>query len=208
MRWSLFPLAALMLAAQPPGHTLEIDNPWVRVYRVKQGPREAAPPHEHPDAVVVSLTEVRQRLGARELALQAGEVGWVEAGRYAEENLSDQPLELVLVELKPGAPPNPSPPVTLDPVKIDPQYHTVPFENDRVRALRTVLEPRIQSPLHEHPHYVVVYLTELHTTMRMADGRELDNPRRPGDIAWRDALKHETVNIGPRTAVEIQLELK
>jgi quercetin dioxygenase-like cupin family protein len=208
MRWSLLLLTAVTLAGQPTGHTLEIDNPWVRVYRVKQAPRETAPPHEHPDAVIVALTDVRQRLGGRDLALMAGEVGWVAAGRYAEENLSDRPLELVLVELKPDAPPNPSPPVTLDPVRIDPQYHTVPFENDRVRALRTVLEPRIQSPLHEHPHYVVVYLTELHTTMRMADGRELDNPRRPGDIAWRDALKHETVNIGPRTAVEIQLELK
>jgi len=66
----------------------------------------------------------------------------------------------------------------------------------------------VKSPQHEHPHYVVVYLTELHTTMQMADGRVVDNPRRPGEVAWRDALKHITENVGPRTAVEIQVEVK
>ena len=58
--------------------------------------------------------------------------------------------------------------MTLDPVKLDPKYHTVDFENERVRVLRTVLEPHIKSPLHEHPSYVVVYITELHTTMALA----------------------------------------
>ena len=28
-----------------------------------------------------------------------------------------------------------------------------------------------------------------------------------GEVAWRDALKHETENIGDHTAVEIQVEL-
>ena len=36
----------------------------------------------------------------------------------------------------------------------------------------------------------------------------VDNPRRPGEVAWRDALKHQTENIGEKTAVEIQIELK
>jgi len=35
-----------------------------------------------------------------------------------------------------------------------------------------------------------------------------DSPRRPGEIAWRDALQHETKNIGDHTAVEIQVEIK
>ena len=112
----------------------------------------------------------------------------------------------VLIELKPGAPKSPA--VGLDPVKLDPEHHIVILENDRVRAIRTILEPHLKSPRHEHPHYVVVYLTDLHTTMTMADGREVDNPRKPGDIAWRDALSHVTENIGEKTAVEIQVEIK
>ena len=77
-------------------------------------------------------------------------------------------------------------------MKLDPEHHPVVLENQRVRVIRTILEPHLKSPMHEHPHYVVVYLTELHTTMKMGDGREVDNPRRPGEVAWRDALKHAT----------------
>jgi hypothetical protein len=62
--------------------------------------------------------------------------------------------------------------------------------------------------MHEHPHYVVVYLTELHTSMKLGDGRVVDNPRQPGDIAWRDALKHQTEQMGDKPAMEIQVEIK
>lgn len=195
----------------PADYKVEIENDWVRVVRSKRGPHANAPMHEHPAHVVVFLTDVHQRVtGAdgkvQEIRRKAGEIAWGDPVRHAEENLSDRPIEAVVVELKPGA--SRSAPVTLDPVKLDPKYHTVPIENDRVRVLRTVLEPGVKSPLHEHPHYVVVYLTELHTTMTLADGRTVDNPRRPGDVAWRDYMKHETVNVGERTAVEYQIELK
>ena len=113
-----------------------------------------------------------------------------------------------MIELKPRPADYKAAPIALDPVKLDPPHHLVPLENDRVRVLRTILEPHLKSPMHEHPHYVVVYLTELHTTMTLGDGRTVDNPRRPGEIAWRDALRHVTENIGDRTAVEIQVELK
>jgi len=121
---------------------------------------------------------------------------------------SDHPVEYVLVELKPGAPKAKGWPVELDPVKLEPKYEQVPLENSRVRVLRTILEPHLKGPTHDHPSYVVVYLTELHTTMKLADGRLVDNPRRPGEVDWRDPLKHETENIGEHTAVELQIELK
>ena len=161
--------------------------------------------------VVVYLTDVHQRISGaddhvQDITRTSGAVAYRDGGRYAEENVSDGPAEAIVVELKPGAPKSPR--VTLDPVTLDPQYHTVPFENDRVRVLRTVLAPHVKSPLHEHPHYVVVYLTELHTTMELGDGRVVDNPRRAGEVAWRDAMKHVTENVGDRTAVEIQIELK
>jgi hypothetical protein len=44
--------------------------------------------------------------------------------------------------------------------------------------------------------------------MELADGRVVDNPRRPGEVAWRDFMKHSTLNVGKKTAVEIQIELK
>jgi quercetin dioxygenase-like cupin family protein len=185
--------------------TVEIENQWVRVLRVKLAPHEKAPEHEHPDSVAVYLTD----LGSH----KAGEVAWFEAtklaaAKRAEENLSDHPAEYVLMELKPGAPKAKGWPVTLDPVKLDPIHHQVPLENTRVRVLRTILEPHLKGPTHDHPSYVVVYLTELHTTMTLADGKQVDNPRHPGELAWRDPYRHTTENVGDRTAVEIQIELK
>jgi hypothetical protein len=202
------PRAAGALGA---GDTLEIENDWVRVWRLKRPPHDKTPAAEHLPAVVVYLTNGHQRITGsngrpRDIVQMAGTVLYLDGARYADENVSDRPLEAVVVELKPGAPKSPR--IALDPVVLDPTYHTVSVENDRVRVLRTVLAPHVKSPVHEHPHYVVVYLTELHTTMELGDGRVVDNPRRAGEIAWRDALKHATENIGDHIAVEIQIELK
>jgi quercetin dioxygenase-like cupin family protein len=200
-------------AVSPDIYKVEIENQWVRVLRVKLAPHQVSKPHTQSAGVAVLLTDVHATVtnvggGNVSLDQQAGQVINVNAATQprVEENVSDQPIELILVELKPGAPP--SPPIALDVVKLDPEHHPVVLENDRVRVLRTILEPHLKSPMHEHPHYVVVYLTELHTTMKMADGREVDNPRKPGEVAWRDALKHQTEQMGDKTAVEIQIELK
>jgi len=202
------------VAVAPTLYKVEVDNAWVRVLRTTRAPRSKSPMHSHPATVVVCLTDTRQRMTSAngtvsEVSHKAGDVVYNEPVTHAEESLSDQPLEAVVVELKRNAPASPAEPkVTLDPVKIDPKYHIVALENARVRVLRTILEPGIKSPLHEHPHYVVVYLTELHTTMKLGDGREVDNPRRKGEVGWRDYMKHETLNIGKETAAEIQVELK
>jgi uncharacterized RmlC-like cupin family protein len=201
------------VAASPRAYMVELENQWVRVLRLKLAAHETTALHVHPDIVGVLLTDVSVTVTNADRTTQlvtrrAGDVLYQPGmPAHSEQNMSDQPLEVVVVELKPGSAGS-SAPVSLDPVALDPGHHPVLIDNPRVRAIRTILEPRLKSPMHEHPHYVVVYLTELHTTMKMADGREVDNPRRPGEVAWRDALKHETENIGEKTAVEIQIELK
>jgi quercetin dioxygenase-like cupin family protein len=207
-------LTVLMVAASAASQSIasqtkvEIENAWVRVLRVKQGPHEKSPERQHPDSVAVYLTAIHQRVNGVEVGHKSGDVAWLEAAKNTEENLSDRPLEYVLVELKPGAPKAKGWPVALDPVKLSPAHELVPFENDRVRVLRTILEPHLKGPTHDHPSYVVVYLTELHTTMTLADGKQVDNPRRPGEVAFREPYRHTTENVGDRTAVEIQIELK
>jgi quercetin dioxygenase-like cupin family protein len=212
-------LSAAALCAQdavqvsPGAFKVEIDNPWVRTLREKLAPHEKIALHQHPPSVVIYLSDTQERLTgpdnqSRDVAHKKDEVAYFGATSFAEENLSSQPLEQVVIELKPAANGHSSKPVALDPVKLDPEHHLVALENARVRAIRTILEPQLKSPMHEHPHYVVVYLTVLHTTMQMADGKLVDNPRQPGDIAWRDYLKHQTENIGDKRAVEIQVEIK
>jgi quercetin dioxygenase-like cupin family protein len=199
----LIGVVPVIAAAQTVGvhiDNAEIDNAWVHVSRVHLAAHEKLATREYPASVVVYLSDTRQT--------KTGGTAYFPAGARTVENPSDQPLEEVIIEFKPGAPRPPYAPITRDPARIDPKYHTVDFENDRVRVLRTVLEPHIKSPMHEHPPYVVVYVTELHTTMALSDGRLVDNVRRKGDVAWRDALTHSTENVGGQTAMEIQVELK
>jgi quercetin dioxygenase-like cupin family protein len=196
-----------------PAITVEVDNAWAKAVRARMAPREKGKVAWHLPSVVVYLTdgaERRRRSGRSDEVHvhEAGDVAYVNEGAYAVDNDADTLAESIVVELKMPASKEPQPRVTLDPVVLDPEHHPVLLENARVRVLRTILEPHLRSPMHEHPHYVVVYLTELHTTMRLGDGRLVDNPRRPGDVAWRDFLKHETENIGEKTAVEIQVEIK
>jgi len=209
----IFLLSSCLLGTCLASEKTEIDNAWVHVVRVTQTPHEKSEMHKRPATVVVYLSALHQKItGAdgkvQDLKKKAGDVAFFQAASDSEENVSDDPLEKIVVELKPGSPKTTGWPVKLDPVKLDPQHHPVPIENDRVRVLRTILDPHVKGPLHEHPSYVVVYLTELHTTMTLGDGRKIDNPRKPGEVAWRDALKHETENIGEKRAIEIQIELK
>jgi len=210
---SLCLCALSVITATAASEKVEIENQWVRVLRVTQEPHDKSPMHEHPASVVVYLTDLHQKItGAdgrtHELRKKARDVAYFDATKQSEENISDKPIEAIVVELKPGAPKAIGSPVKLDPVKLDSKHHPVPYENDRVRVLHTILDPHVKSPQHEHPSYIVVYLTEFHTTQTLPDGRKVDNPRKPGEIAWRDALKHETENIGDKRTEEIQIELK
>jgi hypothetical protein len=207
----LAPPAIAGTVTGPDGQKLEVDNRYVRVYRSQLPARGKLAARDYVGSCVVYLADVDELVTSadgkvKEVRHKYGDVDWIEPGRYSMENLTDHPTEAVIVELK--AERVKDAPVTLDPIKIDPHYHSISFENDRVRAIRTVLEPQVKSPMHEHPSYVVVYLTDLHTKMKMADGREMDNPRKPGDIGYRDRLTHQTENIGKKTAMEIQVELK
>ena len=73
--------------------TSEIENDQVRVVRLKLGPHESTPmfTNDFPQ-VVVFLTDRGTH--------KAGEAIWAKAGSRKEENQSDKPVELVIVEVK------------------------------------------------------------------------------------------------------------
>jgi hypothetical protein len=209
-------LAAILIAAAPISAQetkSEIENQWVRVVRETQVPHAKTTMREHPPQVVIYLSSFQERIigtsgKAVTIRRKYGDVAYFDAGTYAQENVSNLTINDVAVELKSTSERSKSMPVALDPVQLDPKHHRIRLENDRVRVIDTILVPHVKSPAHEHPHYVVVYLTELHTTQTLPDGRVVDNPRSAGEVAWREATKHVTENVGARTAEEIQIELK
>lgn len=94
------------LRVDPEDYKLEFENSQVRVIRVRMAPQRQVPMHEHAlDRVVVCLTDQNSSMttpgGETETVHhKAGDANWGGPTRHKEFNLSDKPLEVVVVELK------------------------------------------------------------------------------------------------------------
>jgi len=94
------------LKVDPKDFTLVLENSQVRVMRVKVGPRQSVPMHEWVvNHVIVYFTDENVREtspeGKAEVAQhKAGEFTWSGPSKHTLENLSDQPFEAAIVELK------------------------------------------------------------------------------------------------------------
>ena len=89
----------------PKHHNVELNNDFVRVLRVKIGPHEKEPMHEHPATLAVSLTDGHFKLTladgkTMDYRVKAGEVRFRDPVKHAAENLSDKPHESIVVEPK------------------------------------------------------------------------------------------------------------
>ncbi len=88
-------------------YSVEFENDRVRVLRISYGPGETSQMHAHPASVGVCLTDLEGRFtfpdgSTEKIQAKADEAAWFEAIEHLPENLSDQPLEMILIELKYG----------------------------------------------------------------------------------------------------------
>lgn len=108
---SVFVLAARTAMAQDPvkvdpkHYKVEFENDQVRVLRITYGPHEKSVMHDHPAGQVIYLTDAHVKFGlpdgkTQEQLGKAGQTAWALAGKHLPENVSDKPLEGILVELK------------------------------------------------------------------------------------------------------------
>jgi mannose-6-phosphate isomerase-like protein (cupin superfamily) len=86
-------------------YTVDAENDRVRVIRARYGPHEKSVMHGHPSLVAVFLTSNNGRFTfpdgrTEKRSWKAGESMVMAAEEHLPENLSDHPLEVVLVELK------------------------------------------------------------------------------------------------------------
>jgi quercetin dioxygenase-like cupin family protein len=103
--------AAVTSALDPPKidpkqYKVEFENDQVRVLRVKIGPHETAPMHEHAlNRVTVFLTDQDFRVTTKDGKVEsvqhkAGEAAWGTPVTHKEENLSGKAFEAVVAEVK------------------------------------------------------------------------------------------------------------
>ena len=91
--------------ADPKHYKVVSENAQVRILRIHYGPHEKSVMHSHPDGVVTFLTDARVKFTmpdgkSAERSGKAGDAMWNPAETHLPENLSDKPMDAVLVEMK------------------------------------------------------------------------------------------------------------
>jgi uncharacterized RmlC-like cupin family protein len=89
----------------PKHYTVELENEKVRVLRINYGAHEKSVMHAHPDSVAIFQNEIHSRFTypdgkTEEQRFHAGETAYIPAGSHLPENLSNQPFNVILIELK------------------------------------------------------------------------------------------------------------
>ena len=216
---AIMAFAGISVTAQDPikvdakHYKVEFENDKVRVLRVNYGMKEKSVMHQHPDAVVIALTDTRTKFTsadgkAEERGFKAGETLWTPAGTHLPENLGATPMQVILVELKDGSGGGTMPAAADDPAKVAAKHHKVEFENDRVRVFRSIIGPKEKTGMHAHPDNVVVFLTDSRVTSTMGDGKPEVAEGKAGQAIWRPALKHDAENMNDQPLEVIVVELK
>ncbi len=93
------------VVADPKHYSVEFENDRIRVIRIKYGPGEKSVMHTHGPNMAVFFTDGKVRMTfpdgtSAETTTTARGIEWADAEEHLPENLSDSPMELVLVELK------------------------------------------------------------------------------------------------------------
>ena len=95
-----------------------------------------------------------------------------------------------------------------DVVKVNPKEYKVELENDQVRIVRVNRAPHSKVAMHEHPDYVVVYLTDVHQKVTAPDGTVTETTRKAGQVVYNKALKHAEESLSDKPAEVVLIELK
>ena len=88
----------------PDKYKVIFENDRVRVLEFRDTPGAKTKPHQHPDSVLLMLSNFRRRLSigdsVREVTVEAGEAVWSPAQIHIGENIGSTDTHLVFVELK------------------------------------------------------------------------------------------------------------
>ncbi len=95
-----------------------------------------------------------------------------------------------------------------DPAKVDPQHCKVEFENAQVRVLHWHSGAHDKGPMHGHPAYVTISLTDEHVRLTLPDGTTKEVKTKAGQVSWNEPQKHSWESLSDSASENIQVELK
>ena len=95
-----------------------------------------------------------------------------------------------------------------DLAKVMPEDVKVIVDNDRVRVLDVLHKPGVKEPMHSHPAYVSVNLSDTKVKVTTPDGKTVEKDRKAGEVAYSGPTTHALENIGTADQHVIVIELK
>ena len=196
---AMVPTSLNAVDVEPDINTVEFENDLVRVIRTRRPAGQKSTMHTHLPGVYVSLNEDT-----------LGEIGntFDNAGEEHEtENTTDTERHSVRVELKVDGGTSVEAP-SHDAVVVDPEHHTVEFENELIRVVRMTYPEGYATPEHNHYAGVNILLADARATSG-PESEELEPvENEAGRAAWTDTSEpHITTNLGGEIHL-IRVELK
>lgn len=95
-----------------------------------------------------------------------------------------------------------------DLAQVMPNDVKVIVDNDKVRVLEILHKPGAKEPMHSHPAYVAVFLSQTRLKVTTPDGKVVEKDRKAGETLWSEAVTHTVENIGTEDQQVIVVEMK
>jgi quercetin dioxygenase-like cupin family protein len=95
-----------------------------------------------------------------------------------------------------------------DAAAVDSRHYRVELENESVRVLKVSIAPGEKSPMHQHPAYVAVFLTDGKLRFSLPGGKTAEHEVKKGTAAFAAAESHGPENIGSAQFELFVIELK
>jgi quercetin dioxygenase-like cupin family protein len=182
------------IKSNPDVYKLVLENSSVRVLRATVKPAAKTTMHEHPDTVIVALSDARVKFtGAdgksAEAPLKAEQATWAPAEKHMGENLEKSQAEVILVELKPSKAPVATIPTNRPEMKITPF-----FDNARVMAYRATTGPNFHEPAGSTHDFdqVVIALQDTDAVSVNVEGKTKSQWKRGDALFIGRGMKHES----------------
>ena len=198
------------IKSNPDVYKLVFENSSVRVLRVSVKPGAKTTMHEHPDTVIVALSDARVKFtGAdgksTEAPLKTEQAMWAPAEKHMGENLEKKSVDVVLVELKPSKGPAATIPTNRPEMKITPFFDTA-----RVMAYRATTGPKFHEPAgttHDFDQ-VVIALQDTDAVTVNVEGKAKSQWKRGDALFIGRGMKHESKNSSDKAMDVIVVAVK
>ena len=190
-------LAQDPVKVNPKNYHVLVDNARARVLRVTVAPGEKTVLHEHPDNVVVLLTDGKIVFTGADgksetVDAKAGQALWSAAGKHAGANAGTTALEAILVELKGAAPPTATLPATRPNLT-----RTTLVENARVGAFAFTADAGFKEAPKTTHDYDQVLIATGPTAMSVEIGGKTTTSWKRGDVVFIGRGEpHQAQNTG------------